>query len=141
MLLRMGLIALVVLALAGPYSTSAVFAPLSERPPRDVVIVLDGSFSMDRRDERGQTPWAEACRWAAEHVAQMARGGRAAPHRRASAAVAMAGNADGRPRRAQCEACGVAAAAWQHRATASCSPRRGARCGAQSEAAERTLSR
>jgi hypothetical protein len=78
MLLRMGLLALIVLALAGPYSNSAVFAPLSERPPRDVVIVLDGSFSMDRRDERGATPWDKACRWAAEHVAQMGRGERAA---------------------------------------------------------------
>src|SRR5260370_10733434 len=78
MLLRMGLVALIVLALAGPYSASAVFAPLSERPPRDVVIVIDGSFSMGRRDESGQTPWAAARRWAGEHVAQMGRGERAA---------------------------------------------------------------
>ena len=78
MLLRMGLIALIVLALAGPYSSSAVFAPLSERPPRDVVIVVDGSFSMGRRHEGGQSPWEAARRWAVAHVAQMGRGERAA---------------------------------------------------------------
>lgn len=78
MLLRMGLVALIVLALAGPYSASAVFAPLSESPPRDVVLVLDGSFSMGRRDDRGQTPWAEARRWAEGHITQMGRAERAA---------------------------------------------------------------
>ncbi len=34
MALRMGIVALIVLALAGLYSDSAVFAPLSERPAR-----------------------------------------------------------------------------------------------------------
>src|SRR5262249_15961231 len=78
MALRMGLIALLVLALAGPYSASPIFAPLTERPPGDIVIVFDGSFRMDRRDERGQTPWNEACRVAMEHVAQLGRSERAA---------------------------------------------------------------
>src|SRR5579864_5432741 len=74
MLLRMLLIAAVVLALAGPYSASALFAPLSERPARDAVIVFDGSFSMGRRDVNGKTAWDDARRWAAKHVAQMGRG-------------------------------------------------------------------
>jgi hypothetical protein len=78
MALRMGIVALIVLALAGPYSTSAFLAPLSDGPPRDVVIVLDGSFSMDRRDAAVQTPWADACRWAEAHVTQVAHGERAA---------------------------------------------------------------
>src|SRR5947209_12295739 len=45
MLLRMGLIAVLVLALADPYSDSS---PLSagQRTNRDVVLVLDGSASM-----------------------------------------------------------------------------------------------
>ena len=78
MLLRMGLLALVVFALAEPYSSSAVFAPLAERPARDVVIVVDASYSMGRLDDQGHTPWQEARRWAAEYVEQMGRGERAA---------------------------------------------------------------
>jgi hypothetical protein len=78
MALRLGLIAVLVLALAGPYSSRAIFAPLSERPARDLVIVLDGSYRMDRRDEHGRTPWQEACRRATEHIAQLGRSERAA---------------------------------------------------------------
>src|ERR1700691_1982272 len=49
MLLRMGMIALIVLALATPFSTSAWLAPLGDQATRDVVLVLDGSYSMDLR--------------------------------------------------------------------------------------------
>src|SRR5437764_6100102 len=46
MLLRMGLIALLVFGLAGPYVESAALARLGPRVNRDVVIVFDGSYSM-----------------------------------------------------------------------------------------------
>src|SRR4029453_14716339 len=46
MLLRMGLIALLVLALAAPFTTSRLFAGASSRDNRDVVLVVDGSYSM-----------------------------------------------------------------------------------------------
>lgn len=46
MLLRMALIALLVLGLAGPFVESATLARLGPRGNRDVVLVLDGSYSM-----------------------------------------------------------------------------------------------
>src|SRR5947209_4091460 len=45
LLLRMGLIALLVLALAAPYVSSPVLANLGARPQRDVVLLVDGSYS------------------------------------------------------------------------------------------------
>jgi hypothetical protein len=58
MLARMGLLALVALALARPFWAPRASAAAGERarsglgrdaPPRDVVLVIDGSASMDRR--------------------------------------------------------------------------------------------
>src|ERR671935_2667786 len=46
MALRMGLIAILVLALAAPYVAGPWFARLGGRPNRDVVLVFDGSYSM-----------------------------------------------------------------------------------------------
>src|SRR5262245_35849212 len=43
MLLRMGLIAVLVLALAAPHATSSFFEQVGGRPNRDVVLVVDGS--------------------------------------------------------------------------------------------------
>ena len=57
LLLRMGLIALIVLALATPISTSPWLSGLSDRNGRDVVFVLDGSYSMDLRIPGRRTPW------------------------------------------------------------------------------------
>src|SRR5437879_8211151 len=45
MLLRMGLIALLVLALAAPYAVSPLLARIGGRPNRDVVLIVDGSYS------------------------------------------------------------------------------------------------
>jgi hypothetical protein len=78
MILRMAIVALIALGLAGPYSTSALLAPLSQHRARDVVIILDGSYRMDRRDVEGRTPWAEARRWAGDYLEQLGRGDRAA---------------------------------------------------------------
>src|SRR5947207_10959122 len=46
MLLRMGLIAVMVLALGAPYVTGSLLTAAGARPNRDVVLVLDGSASM-----------------------------------------------------------------------------------------------
>lgn len=70
MLLRMAMIALVVLALATPTSTSAWLAPLGDRSAREIVIILDSSFSMDVRIPGQPTPWAEGVGWTREHVEQ-----------------------------------------------------------------------
>ena len=50
MLLRMGLIAVLVLALASPYFDSAAFAHFGGGD-RDVVLIFDGSYSMGYRDK------------------------------------------------------------------------------------------
>src|SRR3954454_1337491 len=44
MLLRMGLIAVLVLALAAPYVESTVLARLGGRANRDIVLLFDGSY-------------------------------------------------------------------------------------------------
>src|SRR6266481_1786187 len=48
LLLRMGLIAIIVLALAGPWLETDVFGRLG-RSNRDVVLIFDGSYSMGFR--------------------------------------------------------------------------------------------
>src|SRR5215831_2346778 len=53
MLLRMALIAVLVLALAGPFLTSSTLARLGPRSNRDVVLVFDGSYSMGSIDPEG----------------------------------------------------------------------------------------
>src|SRR6266446_7009560 len=64
MLLRMGLIALLVLALAAPYAVSPLLAEVGGRPNRDVVLIFDGSYSMGLTDSQGQTPHELAKAWA-----------------------------------------------------------------------------
>src|SRR5947209_10140341 len=56
MLLRMGLIALLVLALAIPQATSSFLATVSGRANRDVVLVFDGSYSMGYSDGKNRPP-------------------------------------------------------------------------------------
>src|SRR5437588_4472410 len=46
MLLRMGLLALLVLALASPYAVSPLLDRLGHRENRDVVLIFDSSTSM-----------------------------------------------------------------------------------------------
>lgn len=65
MLLRMALLAVLVLALAGPFVEVALPPSLATRPARDVVLVLDGSASMAASDEQGGPPPArKAKEWA-----------------------------------------------------------------------------
>src|SRR5215467_12386307 len=63
MLLRMGLIALMVLALAAPFAVSPLLEKVGGRPNRDVVLIIDGSYSMGFTDGTGKTPHALATDW------------------------------------------------------------------------------
>jgi hypothetical protein len=78
MLLRMGLLALLVLALAGPYLTSTVVARLGSGTNRDVVLIFDGSYSMGATGERpgagDKTPHEAARAWALDFVRDLAPG-------------------------------------------------------------------
>lgn len=76
MLIRMGMIALIVVALATPISTSAWLAPLRDQSTRDIVLIFDGSYSMNVRLPGRTTPWQEAVGWARTHLEQAARGDR-----------------------------------------------------------------
>ncbi|MBI2808968.1 MAG: VWA domain-containing protein [Planctomycetes bacterium] len=76
LLMRLGMIALIVLALATPISTSGLLGGLQDRSTRDVVLVLDGSFSMDARIGARASPWSEAVRAAKNIVGQAAPGDR-----------------------------------------------------------------
>ncbi|HEY7427770.1 MAG TPA: VWA domain-containing protein [Gemmataceae bacterium] len=73
MLVRMGLIAVLVLALSGPFLTSSVLARLGPRTNRDVVLVFDGSYSMGSTSAEG-VPHEKAKEWASAFVADLAPG-------------------------------------------------------------------
>jgi hypothetical protein len=64
MLLRMGMIAVLVLALASPYAFSPLLAEVGGRPNRDIVLIIDGSYSMGLTDAQGRTPHDAAKEWA-----------------------------------------------------------------------------
>lgn len=73
MLLRMGLIAVLVLALAGPFITSSMLARLGPRTNRDIVLVFDGSYSMGSTGPDG-VPHEHAKTWTREFLADLAPG-------------------------------------------------------------------
>jgi hypothetical protein len=73
MLLRMALIVVLVLALAGPFVTTSSLARLVPRANRDVVLVFDGSFSMGSTGPDG-VPHEKAKEWARAFVAELAAG-------------------------------------------------------------------
>src|SRR5260370_40457484 len=73
MLLRMGRIAIFVLALAAPFITSQQLAKWGGRGNRDIVVILDGSYSMGFP---GTGPSADQASkdWALEFVGELAPG-------------------------------------------------------------------
>jgi hypothetical protein len=77
MLMRMGLIGVMVLALAAPYLVSGwlnkVLSGASGRPNRDVVIVFDGSYSMGYTGA-DKTPHEQAKEWALAYVNELSAG-------------------------------------------------------------------
>ena len=94
MLLRMGLIAVLVLALAGPFITSSPIAKLGSRNNRDVVLVFDGSYSMGSTGKEG-VPHEKAKEWAKAFVADLTPG-----DTRGHAASERTGRAGTQPNRA-----------------------------------------
>ncbi|MCI0684566.1 MAG: BatA and WFA domain-containing protein [Gemmataceae bacterium] len=77
MALRMGLIAILVLAFAAPYVSGLLVAGWS-RPPRDTVLVLDGSYSMEQTDGTAPSPWQQARAWCDNWLKQAHAGDRVA---------------------------------------------------------------
>jgi hypothetical protein len=73
MLLRMGLIAAFVLALAAPFVTSPALARWGGRGNRDVVLIFDGSYSMGFRGA-GPTANEAAKKWAMDFLGDLAPG-------------------------------------------------------------------
>lgn len=73
LLMRMGLIAVLVLGLALPYTTSQVLARVSGRPSRDVVLVFDGSYSMGESGT-GKSAHELAKEWAHQFVEGLSAG-------------------------------------------------------------------
>ncbi|HZT82721.1 MAG TPA: BatA domain-containing protein, partial [Gemmataceae bacterium] len=73
MLLRMGLIAVLVLALASPYLDSQAFARIAGGGDRDVVLVFDGSYSMGFAD-KGPSAHDAAKAWATAFVSDLSAG-------------------------------------------------------------------
>ncbi|HEY8504254.1 MAG TPA: BatA domain-containing protein, partial [Gemmataceae bacterium] len=77
MAMRMGLIAVLVLALAAPVVSSDLFtwmkSLLGTRSTRDVALVFDGSASMGYRHE-GKTAAAAAAEWAGKFLDELAPG-------------------------------------------------------------------
>lgn len=73
MALRMGLLAVLVLALAAPAVESAALARLGPRPNRDVVLVFDGSTSMTA-DSSGKSAQELASEWAEAYLNGLAAG-------------------------------------------------------------------
>jgi len=73
MLLRMGLIALFVFALAAPFIRSTLLARWGGRGNRDIVIIFDGSYSMDFK--QGEPSANEKAKeWALQFVDDLAPG-------------------------------------------------------------------
>src|SRR5947209_6356888 len=76
MLLRMGLLGVLVLGLAGPFLKSSLGARLGARPNRDVVLVFDGSYSMGSTvprpgkegEEGDHSPHEAAKKWALAYL-------------------------------------------------------------------------
>jgi hypothetical protein len=67
MLLRMALIALIALALARPWVSGGMFTNLVSTQSRDVVFVIDGSYSMGW-EGKATTPHAAAQQWIHEFL-------------------------------------------------------------------------
>ena len=74
MLLRMGLLALVVFALCRPWAQGGMmFTSLGAKTNRDIVLVIDGSYSMGW-EGKAVTPHAAAIRWAHDLLEQLGGG-------------------------------------------------------------------
>src|SRR5437879_3555083 len=75
MMLRMGLLGVLVFALAGPFLNTSLPSRLGARGSRDIVLVIDGSASMAATDEAGgKDPFEKAREWAMALIDDLAPG-------------------------------------------------------------------
>src|SRR5919204_3471747 len=75
MALRMGLLGVLVFALAGPFFPSDLSARLGARANRDVVLIFDGSYSMAATDELGKgSAHEKAKEWALNFLDELVPG-------------------------------------------------------------------
>jgi len=73
MLLRMGLIALLAIALARPWASGGFLSKFAPKQKRDVVLVIDGSYSMGW-EGAAETPHAAAIQWAHRFLEELQPG-------------------------------------------------------------------
>jgi len=62
--LRIGLVAMIVLALAAPVGSGQLFSLLGSRPPRAFALIIDGSYSMGFDHGENKPPHQAAKEWA-----------------------------------------------------------------------------
>ncbi len=74
LLLRMGTITVFVLALAGPIASGPLLDAFASSPPRDVVLILDGSGSMSLEESPGDSLYGRAKQWIANFVGDLPAG-------------------------------------------------------------------
>jgi von Willebrand factor type A domain/Aerotolerance regulator N-terminal len=74
MLLRMGLIGLLVLAMAAPWGAGELLEKLNLAENRDVVLVLDGSTGMSFTDDSGKSSQQKAVEWCQDFVDHLVPG-------------------------------------------------------------------
>ncbi|MBD3673780.1 MAG: VWA domain-containing protein [Planctomycetaceae bacterium] len=73
LLIRILLICLIVFLFARPWASGGLFKNLVSAQPRDVVIIVDGSFSMGWQDGM-ETPHQKAINWAREFLNDLGAG-------------------------------------------------------------------
>src|SRR6516162_6942 len=71
LVLRMGLVAMIVLALAVPVGSGPLFSALGSKPPRTFALIIDGSYSMGFDDGNSKTPHQTAKEWALSFLKNM----------------------------------------------------------------------
>jgi hypothetical protein len=74
LLLRMGLIAILVLALASPFVDSSALARVGGRANRDVVLIFDGSYSMGHLENGDRSAHDAAREWAKNFLDKLIAG-------------------------------------------------------------------
>lgn len=78
MALRMSILGLFVFGLAAPFAEHPALAGLVPHAHRDVVLILDGSYSMGYSDGHHPTPFEQARNWMLDFVQRLAPGDRVA---------------------------------------------------------------
>ncbi|MGE4004060.1 MAG: VWA domain-containing protein, partial [Planctomycetaceae bacterium] len=71
--LRIGLMCLLALALARPWAKGGLFSKLTRSTPRDIAVVIDGSYSMGW-EGKTVTPHAAAVQWTHELLEELGGG-------------------------------------------------------------------